>query len=136
MTTPKTNLIAGLPASIHLVGAACNVFAAAAVHIRAGMIFCPDFPIEVFNNGQASFVLVQGNPGQAALDLAQESKEEALHLQTIQYERDVKEAAKAMIEQEKRETLAKQVADAEAAYGKAIEKLKKEAAAEIAKLAK
>jgi glycine/serine hydroxymethyltransferase len=134
MTKVSTSVAAGMPASIHCIGPAWEVFPAAAVHIRQGMVFHPDRIVEMFPNGTASFYLVQGNPTQAAIDMARAANEQALQLQLAEYEADVKRAAQAMMEQAKRDEIAKQMAEVQAAHEKAVAKLKREAEAELAKL--
>lgn len=134
MTTNSTTLTAGMPTSIHVIGPAYPAFAQAAVHIRAGMIFHPDRPVELFENGNASFFLVQGNPGQVALDMASESCKHALQLQAAEYEADVKRAAQAIFEQSRRDELAQQVKTIKAEHEKQVRALEKAAEAEIAKL--
>ncbi len=134
MTAVTTSVAANRPASIHVIGPAFPAFAQAAVHVRDGYIFHPDRSVELFSNGNASFFLVLGTPGQAAIDMAKASTEHAVQVRQAEYEADVKRAAQAMIEQEKKDALAKQVAEAVAASEKAIAKLRKDAEAELAKL--
>ena len=134
MTQTQTTVAPALPVSIHCIGPSWEVFPAAAVHIRNGMIFHPDMLVEFFPNGTASFHLVRGNPTQAAIDMAKEGSDHALLLQQAQYEVDVKRAAQALVEQQKRDDIAKRMAEVQAAHDKAVAKLKKEAEAELAKL--
>lgn len=133
----QTNVAPAMPASIHLVGPAWECFPQAAVHIRQGMTFHPDRVVEMFpNNGHVSFYLVQGNPTQAAIDMAKAANEHALHKQAMEYERDVKQAAQALVEQAKRDEIAQRMAEVQAAHEKAVAKLKRETDAELARLTK
>lgn len=127
---------AGLPASIHIVAPAYPAFAQAAVHIRAGMIFHPDRPVELFENGNASFYLVQGNPGQSAIDLAKESTEHALAMQAMEFEAAVKHEAAILVERQAREKLEKQIAAEVQEHKRKIAEIEKQAAEAIAKLNK
>jgi hypothetical protein len=131
----QTTQNAGMPAFIECIGPGHTLFAEACVHIRAGYVFHPDRPVMSYPNGNVHFILVQGNPGQAAIDLAKESRELAQRQQAARYEEDVQRAAKAMMEQAKREEIAKQLADAEAANARAMAKLKREADAALAAIA-
>jgi hypothetical protein len=98
------------------------------------MVFHPDRIVEFFPNGTASFYLVRGNPTQASIDLANAANEHALEMQRAEYERDVKQAAQAIVEEEKRQALEKQVKAAVAEHEKAIKKLKAANEAELQQL--
>jgi hypothetical protein len=129
-----TNPSAAMPTSLHIIGPAFPAFAQASVHIRAGMIFHPDRPVELFNNGNASFYLVQGNPDQIAINMARESNEHALALQAAEFKAAVKREAAVLVERQAREALEKKVTEAVAAHEKEIAKLRRQAEAELAKL--
>jgi hypothetical protein len=127
-----TKLDIAMPAFIECIGPAAPLFAEAAVHVRNGYIFHPDRAPQIYENGNAHFFLIMGNPGQAALDLAKESRELHLRQAAARYEEDIKRQAQAMIEQNKRDEIAKQMAEVEANHARAMEKLKREAEAELA----
>jgi len=132
--TVQTTVAAIRPASIHVIGPAYPAWAEAAVHIRDGYIFHPDRQVQLFENGNASFYLILGNPGQIAVDMAKASMDQAVLIQQGEYEAAVKREAAILVERQRREELEKQVADAVAASERAIAKLRKEADAELAKL--
>lgn len=129
MTTVQTK-----PFSIQLIGPAYPIFQELCVHIRNGYVINKDAPVEIFQAGNAMISLILGNPDEIAIAQARESEDHSVAMQEAQYRRDVESAAKRQIEQSKRAELEKQVADAVAASEKAISKLRKDAAAELAKL--
>jgi hypothetical protein len=116
------------------IGAPCHAaFQEAVVHARNGYTFS-DAPIELMQNGMAFFTMILGEANEYAIMKAKESTELSVAQEAAQYRRDVEEAAKRQLEQAKRAELEKQVAEAVAASERAIAKLKKDAAAELAKL--
>lgn len=124
------------PVSLQLIGPAFPVWNEMAVHLRDGFVINPNLGIEVASNGNAIVNLVLGNPDTTAIERAKESTELAIHLEQAQYERDVKAAAAAMLEVQRRQELEKQVAKAVADHEKQIAALKQAAQAEIAQLEK
>lgn len=116
------------------IGAPCHAaFQEAVVHARNGYTFS-DGPIELMPNGMAFFTMILGEADEHAIMKAKESVELSIQQAEAQYRRDIQEEAKRQIEASKRAELEKQVADAVAASEKAIAKLRKDAAAELAKL--
>jgi hypothetical protein len=134
-TTAATAVAPAKPFSLHLIGPAIPVFQELCVHVRNGYVVNKDAPLEIFNNGNAQVFLHLGEPNEYAISQAKESTEHAARQEIVKYQADVEQAAKRLIEQERREALEKQVAEAVAASEKAIAKLRKDAEAELAKLA-
>lgn len=122
------------PFSITIIAPAYPAFQEVCAHVRNGYVIDKDRAVEITQTGQAIIHLILGNPDETAIAQAKDSSELATQLQQAQWDREVKQAAKALIEQEKRTQLEKQVADAVAASEKAIAKLRKDAAGELAKL--
>jgi membrane-bound ClpP family serine protease len=129
-------VVAAKPFSIQLIGPAYPLFQELCVHVRNGYVINRDAPVELFQNGNAMLSLILGNPDEIAISQAKESTAHSVAQEESRYLKDVEEAAKRYVEQEKREALEKQVADAIAASEKAIAKLRKDAEAELAKLNK
>jgi hypothetical protein len=123
------------PFSIHLIGPALPIFQELCVHVRNGYVVSKDAPIELFQNGNASIFLLLGNPDEVAIAQAKESAELSVAKEEAQYRKDVQDAAKRLVEQDKRDELKKRMDAEQAAHEKAVAKLKKELEAELAKLA-
>lgn len=116
--------------SLHIFAAIPHALSEAVVHIRQGMTFDVDMPIEVFGTtGQMSFYLKRGNPDAHYVDVAHESSTQAVEMERARYEREVEAAAKRLVEDaaraEKQAAIAAEIAAAEAA----VRKLKRTAAA-------
>ncbi|WP_313034075.1 hypothetical protein, partial [Massilia alkalitolerans] len=120
--------------SIELIGPAVSILQEVCAHVRNGYVINKDYPFNLFPNGNLSLMVVLGEPDKLAFTKAQESTDISLQQEEARYRRDVEEAAKRQLEQAKREELERQVAEAVAASEKAIAKLRREAAAELAKL--
>jgi hypothetical protein len=135
MTTTKTPVapVPAVPFSINVGAPAHAAFAEAVQHARNGYCFS-DGPIELTPNGFAFFTMIRGNPNEFAIQAAKESVERSVLEEERQYRKDVEQAAKAIIEQQQRDALAKQVAAAVAEHEKAIAKLKQQTEAEVAQL--
>jgi glycine/serine hydroxymethyltransferase len=117
------------PQAVHIFKAIPHALAEAAVHIRAGMIFNTDMPVEVFGaTGQISFHLVRGNPEQHYVDVAKVTSAEALDLERVTYERDVQAAAKQLIEDAARAAKKAEMEAAVAVQAEALRKLQAELA--------
>lgn len=136
MTTNETAVAAPQkrPFSIELIGPAVSIMQQVCAHVREGYVVNKDYPIQFHNNGNLSLMVNLGDPDQLAYKKAQESTEISIRQEEARYRRDVEEAAKRQLEQAKREELERQVAEAVAASEKAIQKLRRDAAAELAKL--
>jgi len=136
MTTAQTTAAPApkKPFQISLGGTCPAIFHEAIVHARNGYCFS-DAPIQFFPEaGTAFFTMILGQPNDYAIMSAKESSEISVRNEEALYRRDVEEAAKRQLEQEKRAALEKQVAEAVAASEKAIAKMRKDAEAELAKL--
>jgi hypothetical protein len=124
------------PFAIQLVGPGYIILHELCAHVRNGYVINPDAPYEFFANGNVVFNLILGNPDELSIARAKESTEHSAAMEEAQYQRDVAAAAKTMLEQERREALEKEVAEAVAASEKAIAKLKRDAQAELDRLNK
>lgn len=122
------------PFSIELIGPSYPLFQELCAHVRNGYVINRDAPVQLFQNGNAMISLHLGNPDETAIARAKESTELSQKREEAKYRKDVEEAAKRLIETQKRQELEKQVADAVAANEKAIAKLRKDAQAELDKL--
>jgi hypothetical protein len=124
------------PVSMTLMGPGHTIFQELAVHIRAGYVPHPDYPVEFFQNGDVSIMCVLGNPTQYAIDKARESHDLAVLQQEAEFKRAVAAEAKRLAEQAARDELQRKVEALKADQAKAIRDLERATAAEIAKLAK
>ena len=104
VTTELTGQVAEFAAtapkaeSLHIFAAIPHALSEAVVHIRQGMTFDVDMPIEVFGTtGQMSFYLRRGNPDAHYVDVAAESNTQAVEMERARYERQVAEAAAQLI---------------------------------------
>jgi hypothetical protein len=122
------------PFSVQIVEPAYPAFQQACALIRDGYIFAPDMPVELTPQGHAIFTLILGTPDAHAFTKAQEATDHALAMEAMQYRKDVEQAAKALLEQQKRDELAKQVAALKADQEKQMRDLEKATAAAIAAL--
>jgi len=134
MTAVTTPAAPKKPFSIELIGPAVSIMQEVCAHVRNGYVVSRDYPMNLFPNGNLSLMVHLGEPDKLAFTKAQESTDISLQQEEARYRRDVEEAAKRQLEQAKREELERQVAEAVAASEKAIAKLRREAAAELAKL--
>jgi hypothetical protein len=98
------------------------------------MIVHPDYPVEFFQNGNVSIMLVAGNPTQASIDMARASNELAIAQQKAEFRKAVEAEAKRLMEQQQREALEKQLAAIRAEQARQIAAAEKVSAAAIAKL--
>jgi len=105
VTTELTGQVAEFAAaapkaeSLHIFAAIPHALSEAVVHIRQGMTFDVDMPIEVFGTtGQMSFYLKRGNPDAHYVDVAHESSTQAVEMERARYEREVEAAAKRLVE--------------------------------------
>lgn len=121
------------PFSIKVGAPAHAAFNEAVVHARNGYCFS-DGPIEIMPNGYAFFTMVIGQPNESAIQNAKASAELSVKEEAAKYKKDVEQAAKRLMEEQKRAELEKEVANATAALEKKIADLKKAAEAELAKL--
>lgn len=104
-------------------------FAIAAVHVRAGYIFSADYAPEVFPSmGQATITLHLGNPDANAIALAEATTAHAVALQRVEFQKEVEQCARQMVEQAAREEKQKQLAAEVAEAKKALRKLEAAAA--------
>lgn len=124
------------PVTMTLMGPGHTIFQELAVHIRAGYVPNPDYPVEMFPNGNVSILLVLGNPTQHAIDKARESHDLAVLQQEAEFNRAVAAEAKRLAEQAARDELQRKVEALKADQAKAIRDLERATAAEIAKLSK
>lgn len=124
---PKKPFAISIAAPCHLA------FAEAVVHARNGFTFS-DGPIEIAGNGMAFFTMIQGSPNEHAIQSAKESSELSIEQEEAKYRKDVENAAKRIIEQQRRDELEKQVAEAVASHEKQIAALKRQARNEIQQL--
>lgn len=122
------------PVSLTLIGPGHTIFQELAVHIRDGFIVHPDYPVEVFPNGNVSIMCVLGNPTQAHIDMARASNELAVAQQEAEFKKAVEAEARRQREEEKRAELEKQKARIKAEHEKAIRALEAATEAEVAKL--
>lgn len=116
------------PDTLKLIGPTVPTLAKAAVHIRNGYIFSPDYAPEVFGPaGMISVTLVLGSPEQYAIEAAEQESAEAMAIQEAQRQRDIETAADQMLKDRERAAVraaaAVKVAAAEAALAaaKAVE---------------
>ena len=124
--------VASVPARPHTIvitERTMLAFATAAVHVRNGYIFSPDHAPEVYaSQGQSSITLIIGNPNATAVEAATATTDHAVALQCAEFDRQVEQAAKLLVEtaqrKAKQEVAAAEVAEAE----KALRKLKAAAA--------
>lgn len=126
--------VATKPTSLTLMGPGHSIFQQLCVHVRDGFIVHPDYPVEFFQNGNVSIMLIAGNPTQAAINMARESNELAVAQQEADFQKAVQAEARRLAEEAKRAELAQKVAAMRAEQAKAIRKLEEATAAEIAKL--
>jgi hypothetical protein len=124
------------PFSIQLLGPTYPIFQELCAHIRNGYVINKDAPIDLFPNGNAAISLILGDPDELAIARAKESSDFSVAQEEQRYRKDVEQAAKRLIEDEKRNALEQQVKEAVAANEKAIAKLRRDAEAELAKLNK
>lgn len=115
-----------LPFVITICEPAYTGFDKATILCRQGYQFSPDAAVQVFPDGVVSMVLTIGTPTDAAVAAAEQAKVDALALEEIEFNRRVKEAARIMVEQEKREAKEKEVAALRAEQLKQIAKLEAE----------
>jgi len=103
--------------SLHIFAAIPHALSEAVVHIRSGMTFDVDMPIEVFGTtGQMSFYLKRGNPDAHYVEVAKESNAQAVEIESARYERQVAEAAAQLLaDREKAAAQAAIAAEIEAA---------------------
>jgi len=86
--------------SLHIFAAIPHALSEAVVHIRNGMTFDVDMPIEVFGTtGQISFYLKRGSPDAHYVEVANESNAQAVEMERARYTREVEEAAKRIVEE-------------------------------------
>jgi len=118
--TPTRTIHQPKPDTLKLIGPTVSTLAKAAVHIRSGYIFSPDYAPQVFGPaGMISATLVLGSPEQYAIDAAEQESAEAMALQESHRLRDIQEAAAQLVADNERAArkleMDKQVAAAEAA---------------------
>ena len=118
--TPTRTIHQPKPETLKLIGATVPTLAKAAVHIRNGYIFSPDYAPEVFGPaGMIGVTLVLGSPEQYAFEAAEQESAEAMAIQDGQRQRDIQEAAAQLVADNERAAVkaaaAVKVAAAEAA---------------------
>ena len=123
----------GKPFEIKIAAVCHAAFEEAVVHARNGYTFSGG-PIEIASNGWAFFSMVQGSPNDYAIMKAKESVTFSLEQEERDYRKDVEAAAKRLVEQQKREEIAKLVAEEVAAHEEKIKALEKKKAAVLATL--
>lgn len=125
---------AKLPDTITLFGNGGTVWNELMVHVRSGFIIAPGtFPV-VFADGNVSIALCLGTPSQLIIKAAEASVVRALREEQERFDQRVKYAAKLLVEQQAEADLERRLAEAEAQAEAAIAKIRKEAAAERARL--
>jgi glycine/serine hydroxymethyltransferase len=129
MTNTITPAVQNKPYCIEIFTHAHIAFAQSVCHAREGYCFSSDHVPEVFpQTGMARVVMHLGTPEQAIIDAAAVTTAEAIEQQRAAYEREVIEAARLMVDQQKRDE-AKKALDAEIeAQTKALRRLKDQAA--------
>lgn len=137
-TTPAVETItvqaSPKPYFLRLIGPTVPTLQEACVHIRAGYVFSSE-PIEFFGpTGTCAFTLQLGQPEPYMVEKAAQAIAVATEQELANHKRAVAEEAKRLVEMEKRAELEQKVKDAVAASEQAIAKIKKEVAAELAKL--
>jgi hypothetical protein len=122
------------PVSLQLIGPAFPIWNELAVHLRDSYVIDPNLGIEIASNGNAIVNLVLGNPDSSAIERAKESTDLAVQLERAAYEKAVREEAKRLLEQDKRDQLNKQVSAIKAEQAKQIRALEKATEVAIASL--
>jgi hypothetical protein len=126
---------AKLPDTITLFGNGGTVWNELMVHVRNGYIIAPGtFPV-VFPDANVSVALCLGTPNQLIIQAAEASVVRALREEQDRFDQRVKYAAKLLVEQQAEADLEQRLAEAEATAEAAIAKIRKDAAAERARLA-
>jgi len=131
MTSP---LIKKLPFHVNICEPGIPAFQRACALIRMGYVFAQDVPVQIMPNGNAIFTLLLGTPDHNAVNAANEATEHGLAMEAAQYQRDVEERAKMMLEDYKREQLQKQVSAEIADHKRKIAEIERAAAIAAAKL--
>jgi len=131
MTNP---LAKKLPFSINICEAGVPAFQKASALIRMGYVFSPDFPVHIMENGNAIFTLLLGTPEHHTVTAANEAVSHGIMMEESAYEQAVEARAKMLLEDYKREQIAKQVKAEIAEHEKKIAEIQKAANAAAAKL--
>lgn len=122
------------PFSLNLIGPGVSVFQELCAHVRSGYVVNKDYPVDFYQNGNVSLMLILGNPDEIATAQAKESVELRIAQEQADYERRVKEEAKRLVEQQQKDELARTVAAEVAQHKRKIAEIEKQAAAALAKL--
>ena len=131
MTNP---LVKQLPFHINICEPGVPAFQKASALIRLGYVFAADMPVHIMENGNAIFTLILGTPEHHTVTAANEAVSLGLMMQESAYEEAVQARAKMLLDDYKREQIAKQVKAEIAEHEKKIAEIKKAADAAAAKL--
>ncbi|PHV38588.1 hypothetical protein [Janthinobacterium sp. BJB304] len=123
MTTNK-------PFALKLSGNSHRVFQELCTHVRNGYVINPDAAVDVIPaTGQAFIHLILGEPLKFAEEAAQQTINDALALEQVEFERRVKAEAARIVAEDKATTVRKQLAEQAAQHAKEVKRLEKELAA-------
>lgn len=118
------------PFALKLSGNSHRVFQEVCTHIRAGYTINSDVPVEIMPaTGHAVVHLILGEPLQFAAEAAQQTINDALALEAVEFNRQVKAEAARMIAEDKATAVRKQLAEQAAQHTKEVKRLEKELAA-------
>ena len=131
MTNP---LAKKLPFHINICEAGVPAFQKASALIRMGYVFAPDIPVRLTDNGNAIFTLLLGTPEHHTITAANEAVSVGIMMEESAYEQAVESRAKMLLEEYKREQIAKQVKAEIAEHEKKIAEIQKAADAAAEKL--
>ena len=124
MTTTKK------PFSLTVSGNSSRAMQELCAHVRAGYVVNADIPVEIAAaTGFTVAHLILGNPLEYAEADAQQTINDALALEQVEFERRVKAEAARMVAEDKATTVRKQLAEQAAQHAKEVKRLEKELAA-------
>lgn len=130
---PEAAPVARKPFSIRVGAPAHAAFNEAVIHARNGYVFS-DAPIEMMPSGWAFFNMHQGNPVEHLIQSAVQTIELNAAKEEKERQEAIRQEARRLVEDEKLEALAKQVADIKAEQARQIAAVEKAAAQAIAAL--
>lgn len=131
MTNP---LAKKLPFHLNICEPGIPAFQKASALIRMGYCFAPDIPVLLTDNGNAIFTLILATPEHHTVTAANEAVSVGILMEEAAYEQAVEARAKMLVEEYKREQIAKQVKAEIAEHEKKIAEIQKAAQAAAAKL--
>jgi hypothetical protein len=100
-----------MPPTLRLFGPTLTTLSEMVVHSRLGYVLDTDAPVDQFAEaGMLSLFMRLGTPSDSIVKIAQDTVEAAAAQQRLQFARDVKEAARQIIEEDAKAKKAEEVA--------------------------